>query len=202
MNEGLRLACIYNWNCETARMLKVSEFIYNFAVQGNPRLTNSIKGILKEMGPSADYCSIAHNLKLQNIFDPRVIRAYWRCWGLSKKAPAWHNYSVLSQLKNVPFGLLNVEKINECLVFSGKIVGEKNGNWIIKYRPVIKTKTRLCFESYKLKEVRKIFTARAKKEDIISFHFSADAEIISREESRQLNEATNEALKIFNARIL
>jgi hypothetical protein len=189
MEEGLKLACIYSWNCDAAKMLKVSEILCGFAINQDQNSINLVKRVLKRMGPYKDYRFIANKLELKNIFDLEVIRSYWRYW---------HNRSIISRFKDIPLDLL-AKRINDCFVLSGKVIKEKNDNWIIKYRPIIKNRKCLYFGSYSLKKIVKTFTAKAKKGAVISFHFSVGAEILTKKESQQLIKATNEVLEALNA---
>jgi len=78
--DGLKIACVYSWNCTTAKNLKVSEILYNFARLENPtqKATSLVKEILMRLAPYKDYCAIAkfHELGNEAAFDYMTVAPY------------------------------------------------------------------------------------------------------------------------------
>lgn len=203
--EGLKLACIYSWNCPTAKKLNVSKKLCDFPKLKTPtsKTVEFVKKILRILNPYKDYCKIAKILKIESVFDYRVVAAYWRYGRKNGKPIQWHDYSILSQVKHVPIKSLDIWHLNETCVLWGQIEEEINDIFLVKYNSVIRQNDLLILSPQKqIKRVAKAFTEEAKIGDCISFHFSTGAEILNPKESKNLTVATEETLRLFNAKTI
>ncbi len=95
--NGSQLAAVYSWNCRTAKKLKVSKKLFDFA-SGKTDDNRGVKKILMALGPYKSYLSIAKSKHLSDKFALAVISFYWR---------NLHNRDVIAPLCRLPLSKIN-----------------------------------------------------------------------------------------------
>lgn len=188
--NGLKLATIYSWNCQTAKKLKVSKKLFDFA-SGETDDNRGIKKILMALSPYKSYSAIAKTKRSPNKFSLEVVSFYWR---------SCHNRAVLSLLYHLPLAKINLKHINECFIVCGKIKSVGKNHFIVECRSIIQKKNILALGKLIRKKVANPLKLEAKINDIVSSHYSDAAEVLSQIEAKRLTKTTKKILREFNAK--
>ena len=202
---GLKLACVYSWNCETARILKISELLRSFAELGNkatPDMVDLAKITLKFLKPYNDYREIAKDWKIENPFDYEVVANYWRPHSQTRKPKICHNWAILKRLLADKPKTIDANRLNETFVHAGVITRDLDDSFAVKYRPIITDNAFLLLGNTEtIKVIKKAFVSEERLKGEISFHFSAGTEDLNANEAYQLTILNGELLNIFNKSI-
>lgn len=200
MDKGLKIACTYSWNCEMAEVHGVSKLLREYT-EGKFTNEDAIRNILNKLDSMKFYKQIAQAAGIQNPFDERVVSSYWT--GSSAIAEgAWHNYTTLLPIKDVPIEYIHTELLDNCMV-SGAIIEDVSDMDMtvgVIYIPIEKTSSVLKLGSYSSTRIKKpINTFRLKRGDYIAAHFSVCAEKLTKERYERLIETTRLSLDKFNS---
>lgn len=195
--DGVKMSCIYSWNCDRAKGSGVSGVLLNFAK--NPKADiQKIREILLSLEIGKFYKKIAEANSISDIFDAITVSYYWT--GRPDLAgELWHNYTTLLPLLAVPFPLLKIELIDDCLVRSGEVIRVQDGGLAVRYRPLIKNETGLAVSgSFQEKNIGKEFEGCVVEGDLVTFHFSSFTGIIDFDNACILDKITERSLCKFN----
>ncbi len=75
--EGLRIACLYSFSCPELKKAKEKKTILEFAKEPQFEKAPKAREILIKLEPFFFYQFIAHQNKISDPFNERVVRAYW-----------------------------------------------------------------------------------------------------------------------------
>ncbi|MBI5046082.1 MAG: hypothetical protein HZC14_03755 [Candidatus Niyogibacteria bacterium] len=196
--DGIRMSCVYSWNCDKAKGLGVSDILLNFAKNSETDVQKIQETLfLLEIGKF--YKKIAEINSMSDPFDKRIVSYYWT--GQPNLAgELWHNYTTLLPLLAVPFSFLKIGLIDNCLARAGEVVRTGKGGLVARYRPLIKNETGLAIsETFQEKNIEKVFGGPVKKGDLIIFHFSNFTGKINFHNAGILDKITKQSLNKFNA---
>jgi len=195
--DGLRLACVYSWNCEKARLFKVSDLLLDFAKSGRGD-ENLIKKALALLDTDEFYQKIARdNFREGDMFNKRTVSSYWRGSPVLTGS-IWHNYTTIEPIIKLPIEAIDADMINECLVHAGMVESVKDGVLEIKYRPIVKKEKELAIGSYARRSIDRVFPDSVSEGDLVAFHFFSSTEVISDNDAARLANITEFSLKKFN----
>jgi len=176
-------------NKEEGQRLK--DFLLNKKISAN-----EIRKILKKTKDAYRYCrQIAEKNSINDIFDIKVVEAYWTGNSLLKKLnnSNYHNFHVYQVAVLAPAKLRDV-----CRISWGQIMEIKGDVIIVKYQPIIKVKNRFCFGEEKKKEIswdKTILPENLKIDDYISIHWKHAIERLSKKRLANLIKYTELSLK-------
>jgi len=195
--NGLRLACIYSWNCEKACLLGVSNLLEKYA-KGNTTKEEKVKKIIARLETDPFYRQIAEDNKIEDPLDFSVVSSYWK-GSPNLSGDIRHNDTTLIPLLKLPFEYIEADIIDDCMVHCGIVKEVEKDTMIVAYRPVVKKRNALMLGILTLKEIKKpINRASLEEDDLISFHFSVCAEKLTKEEFDRLYKITMISLNKFN----
>lgn len=195
--DGIRMSCVYSWNCDKAKGLGVSGMLLDFAK--NPETDiQKIQETLLLLEIGKFYKKIAEVNSMSDPFDARIVSYYWT--GQPYLAgELWHNYTTLLPLLSAPFSFLKIGLIDNCLVRAGEVVKTRDGGFVARYRPLIKNETGLAIaKTFQEKNIGKEFGDSVKEGDLIAFHFSNFTEKITADNAGILDKITEQSLNKFN----
>mgnify|MGYP001608489550 FL=1 len=133
--DGVRISCVYSWNCEKAKALGASGILLDFAKNLETDI-QKIREALLSLEIGKFYRKIAEINSMSDIFDARIASYYWM--GQPDLAgELWHNYTTLLPLLVVPFQFFKIELIDNCLVRTGEVVRVGDDDFVVRYHPLI-----------------------------------------------------------------
>jgi len=195
--DGLKLACIYSWNCEMARSISASKTLFHFADKKVGEV-EKIKKILGHLDTDQYYREITKRNDWVDTFDVNIVSSYWT--GSPKlNGNIWHNYTTLIPLLRVPISGIASELIDECVVHCGEVKSVSSNKVTVSYNPIIKENGKLVFGELREKVIEHVFNHfSVKKGDSVAFHFSICTEILKEKECGRLINITKDSLSRFN----
>ena len=138
------------------------------------------------------YSSIASQNSVTDIFDRRVVKAYWLGNDFLDHKEGYklhHNWYVYSSSDNYKLADL-------CRIGWGEVIRAKTFKVMVKYQPIIKNETGFYLGNLVEKELSRVkgLIADLQKGDIISFHWNMALEVLSEEDLRNLQRYTQKVI--------
>lgn len=214
--EGLKLACLYSFGCPKmllhAKKLPpdIDSIFENFLQSSQNYHPQGIEKVLKLLEPFEHYQIIARSSGIADVFDEKVVRAYWfgkNPEGEMRRLENTHNFTVLKKIRaeiinNPQLPQQAVNLLFDCLVCPAKIAEISRGKMEV-FLESVEYKKRFVFgeEEFffasKKAIVEKSFAPEIEEEDWISVHLGIVRERICREEVALLQNNILEAIEFF-----
>lgn len=190
--SGLRLAVLYGIKPHSLGFCgpKDKGILLRY-LKGKKISEQKIRKILKEFkGAYPHYEFVAKSNKIKDIFNERVIKAYWIGNNLLKKAGGYkshHSYHVL--VIGSVTGRINLKGklLDLCRISWGR-VKKVNNKLLVEYQPLVKN--RLGRPIKKEIDWDKNLLPKVKIGDWVSFHWNQAVEILNKEDRKNLEKYT------------
>lgn len=207
-NSGLRKACLYALPPHQLgycgpQEKKKSSMLSDF-IGGEKTDKKKIKSILeKEFIVSGYYKIIAQTHKL-DLFDVKVIEAYWtgnelldKFFKTGKIIP-YHLYHVIAVGSISGRIKFNDLKRDQCRINWGKVLKINNSKILVEYQPLKKKNKEFVLDRKIVKQADwdKNFTPKLQIGNIVSIHWNKIIEILSKNKVKQLQHYTKLTLKL------
>ncbi len=215
--EGLKIASLYSLGCPELRQIGAENFILNFLKNPERSKTLFVKDILKKLEPFVYYRLLAKKNGISNPFNKNVVKAHWLGNNLLKPleekdlndissvyflklsdligAKPHHNFSVFWSAKRTD--KIPIEKIDECLIKSGKVIEIKEKTILVETVKLCLNKKEIFLQETKEEISKGFLRGFVGFDDLVSIHFQQAREKISRNCAQNLIEITKEAINFF-----
>lgn len=197
--DGLNLAVLYSYGCDMGVVRGIDRKFLDFLT--NPDCSeeerNKIITLLEGLNPYTRYCSLAKLMKCREVFEKKVVRAYWLGNGQVRK-DLNHNFQVLTEIesmranKRLPAKTIN--KLLNCLVSFGRILRARPGRLTILHHSLLCDRRGDYVWRKEKREIEVGFVRKPKEGKWVSIHISSARENINRSQARLLRETTLQAL--------
>jgi len=198
--EGLKLGALYSYDCQRAKMLKISELLAEFI--GTGKNHDEVAESLKKLTSYKYYCLIANLNSIKDPFAEEVVKAYWIGNDLTKTISVdrkslflFHNFTVLTS------PMPDLTSRDECKVSWGVIKKVLDEGLIVGYEALIWQNDRFSLEDREI-EIKKGFLGEVQINDWISFHVGLGREMLTEGQVSLLHNKTDEAIKLFNEQLI
>lgn len=194
--EGTKLACMFSWDCQTARKREINSQLTKFII--DPQNPEEMQQILQGLASYYGYVQLAAKYGL-DPFAMEVVSAYWlgnkqldevfRQRGGDKGIDfPYHNYHVLAKFRpsrlNSHLLLRIFRLIAECTVQTALVVEIRRLDYRVIYQPINWSKEKgFHFGNLIRRDIKRGLLGEARIDDIIVFHFSS-ARIVVNEATR------------------
>jgi len=197
--EGLKLAALYSYDCQKARMFQINELLAKFIKTGEEQ-EGTIEA-LKKLVSYNWYCLIAKNNEIKDPFAEEVVRAYWTGNDLTKLISVqgknlflFHNFTVLTS------PMPDLISRDECKISWGMVEKPTDEGLIVDYEALIWQDNRFSLVDRKI-EIKKGFLEEVRINGWISFHVNLGREALIEEQVLLLHNKTKEAIELFNEQL-
>jgi hypothetical protein len=199
--SGLKLAALYGiypYQLGFCGPRKKSGLLLDY-LRGKKVSQSKIRETLKQFkGAYPYYELIAKNNNIKDVFDQKVVKAYWIGNSLLKKAPnSHHSFHVF--VKGSVTGRIELKGklLDICRISWGEVIEKKSNKVIIKYQPIKKIKNKYILADFIEKKILwdKEIVPDIKIGDMVSSHWNHLIQVLSKQDIANLKKYTNLILR-------
>jgi len=211
--EGTKLACMFSWDCKTAREKEINDQLTKFVIDlQNPE---EMQLILRKLASYYGYVQLAAKYGLYP-FTWEIVSAYWLgnkqldevfCQRGGNKGIdfPYHNYHVLAKFRpsqlNSRLLLRIFQLIAECTVQTALVVEIRRLDYRGIYKPISWSKEKgFHFGNLIRRDIKKGLLGKARVDDIIAFHFGSARLVINEATRANLLRYTQLTFDSLNAK--
>lgn len=197
--KGLKLGALYSYKCPRSEELGFNQALLEFIKNGTE--PEKVKKYLESLLSHAYYRIIASQNNIKDIFDPRVVQAYWTGNELTRVIKGddsallpFHNFTALEAI----FRKLNPDPDN-CKVSVALIKRIEEERIFIDHRPLIRKGNKFFWvNELEEREIEKGFVSNIEIGKWITYHWGIARENISEKDAAEIINRTKQATELFN----
>ena len=201
---GLRIAALYGIYPHQLGFCgpeKESKLLVDY-LSGKKISEQKIKGILKQFkGAYPYYERIAENNRIKDVFNEKVVKAYWIGNSLLKKAPKAHHSFHVFVVGSVTGRIeLKGKLLDICRVSWGEVIKKGKNKVIIRYQPIRKVKGKYLLADFIEKSIlwNKEIVPDIEVRDMVSCHWNHLIQTLSTQDIVNLKKYTQLTLDGLN----
>ena len=201
--DGIQIACLYSWGCQTTKILNVENALSDFLKKPYPAPdeTNHIAAILEKLEPQSAYRRNGILNKRDDFLNEHLIRGYWLGNFISAnviiETTQTHNYQVLEKIKRLKdkneLKKEAIEKLLDCFVTVGLIIEANSDNLSVFHLKLLVEDGEIILGRQR-ENISKGFLSGVKRGDWVTTHVGSGREKISLEQAKTLKQNILEVL--------
>jgi hypothetical protein len=199
--SGLKMAALYGIYPHQLGFCgpeKESKLLLDY-LRGKKVSQKEVREILKQFeGAYSYYKRIAKDNKIKDVFDQKVVKAYWIGNNLLKKAPQAHHSFHVFIVGSVTGRIeLKGKLLDICRISWGKVIKKGRNKVIIKYQPIKKVKGKYILADFTEKNILwdKELVPGIKIGDTVSCHWNHLIQVLNNQDVANLKKYTNLTLR-------
>ena len=202
--EGEKLAARFSCNCWTARVKKFQELLREFARNGANREKSIV--VLQKLVSFAWYQIIARQNNVDDLFDAKIVMAYWmgdenlvKPIGSEKNIILpFHNFTVLEDVHRYS-DTITIDDVDRCKVSVGRVNDVGENQIKIDHQALIRQGGEFSLaQDTEIISVEMGFVKSVKMGDWVVYHEGIAIDILPEKEALTLVRRTKEAIELFN----
>jgi len=202
--SGLRIAALYGIYPHQLGFCgpeKKSKLLVNYLL-GKKVSEEKIREILKQFkGAYLYYERIAKKNRIKDVFDEKVVKAYWIGNNLLEKAPKSHHSFHVFVVGSVTGTVeLKGKLLDICRISWGEIIKKEENKVIIRYQPIKKVKGKYLLADFIEKSILwdKGIAPDVKIGDMVSCHWNHLIQVLTKQDIINLKKYTQLTLDDIN----
>lgn len=168
-------------------------------LRGKKVSEKEVREILKQFkGAFPYYKVIAKNNKIKDVFNQKVVKAYWIGNNLLKKTPKAHHSFHVFVVGSITGRIeLKGKLLDICRISWGEVIKKTKNKVIIKYQPIKKVKNKYLLTDFTEKNILwdKELVPDIKVGDTISCHWNHLIQVLNKQDVANLKKYTNLTLR-------